>query len=925
MRHLITILLLTNFSAGWCSGEDLYFSGRYDHVQFVKFVQDVEQRTGAAFFYKTEWVDDIFVSFQGDSVLLTDVLDLVLEDTDLVYYIDNGNNVFILKDVILVEQLSDFSNESGRDEPAEISSGGVTYTEQKYINGRKTGMVETLVVGDESAGSPRSSVIIHGKLTDSESGEPLIGATIYIEELERGAVTDVDGYFTFLLAPGRYSVEFSSLGMKKARYFLLVHNSGRLDLSMESEVIPISEVVVKADRYHNVKGLQMGFERITIKSIKEIPVVMGEKDLLKVAQMLPGIQTVGEGTSGFNVRGSPSDQNMFYINRIPVYNTSHLFGFFSSFSPDIVRDFSLYKSNIPVKYGGRLASCFDITTRQGNRKKFTARGGISPITGHLAAEGPIKKDHTSFIVSARSTYSDWILERLEDPDLRNSNASFNDFAGGINVEPDESNFLKIFGYHSSDKFSLEKTSDYKYATSGASMNWNHRYTNRLSSDLSAVFGRYRFNTINKAEPVSAYEHGFQIDHYEARADFNWMPGKKHSLPFGASMIYYRLDRGIVEPWGDESLRKRNIFGKENGIEGVLYIADEFKILPTLTLSAGFRYSFYGFLGPGRVYHYYSDAPRNENMVSDTLSFNAGDIIKFYSGPEFRMALNAGTGPFSSVKVSYNRIRQYLFMLSNTIAISPTDQWKLCDYHIRPQYADQYSVGYYKDYPDVGINTSVEAYYKIIHDVVEYKDGINFLSGPEVERLILQGKQTAYGLELMVKKNAGKLNGWISYSYSKSTILVDGLNSWEKINFGKRYPANYDKPHALNIVSNFRFNRRISFSANMVYSSGRPVTYPVSLYYLDDKEILNYSLRNKYRLPDYFRLDFSINLEGNLKSKKLAHSYWMFNIYNLTGRKNAYSVYFRTENSKINGYKMSVFGTQLFTISWNFRFGNYASE
>ncbi len=922
---MITILLIANFSAGWCIGEDLYFSGRYDHVPFVKFVQDVEQKTGASFFFKTEWVAEIFIDLRGDSMLLDDVLDSVLEGTDLDYYIDDGNNVFIIKNIILVKRLPDFSFESGREDLAEGSSDGVTSTEQKYINGRKASIAETIIVGDKSSGNPPGTAIIHGKLTDSETGEPLIGATIYINELESGSVTDLDGHFTLFLVPGRYSVEFSSMGMKKVRCFLLVRNSGRLDLAMEKDVIPISEVVVKADRYHNVKGLQMGFERITIKSIKEIPLVMGEKDLLKVAQMLPGIQTVGEGTSGFNVRGSPADQNMFYINKIPVYNTSHLFGFFSSFSPDIVRDFSLFKSNIPVKYGGRLASFFDISTRQGNRKKFTARGGVSPITGHLAMEGPIKKDHTSFICSARSTYSDWILERLEDPELRNSNASFHDFAGGINIEPNESNLLKIFGYHSFDKFSLSTDNDYNYATSGSSVNWKHRFTNKLSSDLSAVFGRYRFKTINKAEPVSAYEHGFQIDHYEARTDFNWIPGKKHSLPFGASIIYYRLDRGIVKPWGEESLRKRNIFGKENGIEGVLYIADEFKIFPTLTLSTGFRYSFYGFLGPARVYNYYIDAPRSDNMISDTLSFNAGKIIKFYSGPEFRIALNTSTGPFSSVKMSYNRIRQYLFMLSNTIAISPTDQWKLCDYHIRPPYADQYSVGYYKDYPDVGINTSLEAYYKVIHNVVEYKDGVNFLSSPEVEQLILQGNQTAYGLELMVKKNAGKLNGWISYSYSKSTILVDGMNSWEKINFGKRYAANYDKPHALNVVSNFRFNRRISFSANMVYSTGRPVTYPVSVYYLDDKEILNYSLRNKYRIPDYFRLDFSINLEGNLKSKKLAHSYWMFNIYNLTGRKNAYSVYFRTENGQINGYKMSIFGTQIFTISWNFRFGNYASE
>ncbi|KKL99476.1 hypothetical protein LCGC14_1814020, partial [marine sediment metagenome] len=363
---------------------------------------------------------------------------------------------------------------------------------------------------------------------------------------------------------------------------------------------------------------------------------------------------------------------------------------------------------------------------------------------------------------------------------------------------------------------------------------------------------------------------------------------------------------------------------ESGIESAIYIADEYKLYPWLTLYGGLRYSLYSYMGPATVYEYYPDAPKIPASISDTLTFGRGPV-KTYSGPELRAALNFRTGGNSSFKLSYNRVRQYLFMLSNTIAIAPADQWKLTDYHIRPPYLDQYSAGYYKDFPRRGISTSIEVYYKRTYDIVEYKDGANFISSPQIETEILQGDQRAYGIELLLKKNQGKLNGWIAYTYSRVEVRIDGDYPWEQINFGEPYPANYDKPHALNIVANLRLNRRFSLSSNLVYSTGRPVTYPISLYYYDNKEIVDYSLRNKYRLPDYFRMDFSINIEGNLKAKKLAHSYWMFSIYNVTGRKNAYSVYFLSEEGSINGYKLSIFGTQIFTISWNFRFGNYASE
>jgi len=924
-RITLILLFFSFFFSHQALGDDIIFSGEYKDIPFDRFIRDVERKNDVHFFYRQEWVSGITITAKGDSLSLTRVLQSNLAGTGLSFYIDNKRNVFITPAVLVTILPEELYNEQHNGNNNSRSNNGTEDVRDKYFKGQKAKIIETILIGDKEKNVSENQAIINGKIRNKENGESLIGATIYIEELKTGSVTDIDGRFNLVLKPGKYSAVFNCMGMKEAGYFLEVYSDGQLNISMETTIIPINEVVIKADRFHNVRGMQMGYERLNIKSIKEIPVVLGERDLLKVAQMLPGIQTVGEGSSGFNVRGSPADQNMFYINKIPVYNTSHLFGFFSSFSPDIVKDFSLYKSNIPVEYGGRLASFFDISTRQGNKNKFTGRGGISPITGHIALEGPLTKEHSSFVVSARSTYSDWLLSKLQNSNLRNSQASFYDLSANINIEPNENNLLKIFGYFSSDNFDLAGLNTYDYSNSGGSLIWQRRISSSLSSDFAAVFGNYSFNTINKEYSFSAYQHEYNIGHYELKSDLRWVPDQKHIISFGGSLIYYDLQRGDVVPYGPESNSTPVHLGNENGIEGVIYFSDKLKISERLTFYGGIRYSLYSFLGPEEVYKYNLDAPKNSENIRDTTLFSAGEIIKTYSGPELRSALNLSTGTSSSLKVSYNRNRQYLFMLSNTIAISPVDQWKLCDYHINPPYSDQVSAGFYKDFPRTGLRTSIETYYKRTKNVVEYKDGADFIYSPRIEDDVLQGTQTAYGIELMVEKKAGKLNGWFSYCYSKSNVLVDGTYSWEKINNGNRYPANYSKPHAVNLIANYRVNRRLSFSSNMIYNTGRPVTYPVSVYYINGQEILNYSSRNKYRIPDYFRIDLSLNLEGNLKSKKIAHSFWMVNIYNLTGRKNAYSVYFKSEGAKTNGYKMSIFGTQIVTLSWNFKFGNYASE
>ena len=906
---------------------DVSFNGEFSASTFLQFVQEVEQTTHARFFFREEWVRGIRISVSGKDLSLQKILSDALHPAGIYFHMDEQYRIYLHPDHPYTKAIPDYSGATairGAGEEA-AQNGKLSRTEQRYIEGRKAGFLETLVVGEGNGSADPSGSVVYGKMTDRETGEPLIGATIYIRELKKGAATDVNGRFSIVLKPGKYTADFNCMGMEAEQCYLDVRSGGSLNIAMEKGLIPISEVVVEASRFHHVKGMQMGFERLNYKTVKEIPVVFGEKDLLKVAKMLPGVQQVGEGSSGINVRGSGADQNMIYVNGVPLYNSSHLFGFFSSLNPDIIKDFSLYKSNLPANYGGRLASFFDISTRQGNMKEFTSRGGISPVTGHVAVEGPVIREKAAFVLSARSTYSDWILRRLEDPRLRQSEALFYDLAGSITYEPDEKSRIKAFGYYSKDQFSLSNTNDYLYSNSGASVIFDHRFNSRLSGDLSVVFGEYAFQTIDRTVQSYAFRHQYRIGHYEVKSDFTWLSLGAHRLTFGGNVNYYRLNRGLVEPFDEMSLRFPVDLGRENGVETGIYIADEISLTPRLTLYGGIRYSAFLALGPAQVLEYREGVPRMGSSITDTLQFGAGQVIDSYSGPEPRVSLTYLLGNDNSLKFSYNRVRQFLFMLSNTIAISPTDQWKLCDAHLAPPVADQVSGGYYHEFRNKGVSTSLEVYHKWVSNVVEYRDGASFINSPYVETETLQGEQRAYGMEAMVRKNTGKFNGWISYSYSRSLMHIQGEGPGESINHGKVYPSNYDRPHNLNLVSNYRINRRLSLSMNMTYTTGRPVTYPVSVYYMNGVQHVQYSERNKYRIPDYFRVDLSVNLEGNLKREKLAHSYWMLNIYNLTGRKNAYSVYYQNEGGNLKGYKFSIFGRPVITLSWNFKLGNYASD
>ncbi len=902
---------------------DFKISGSYKNLNFHQFAGQLEENYPIKIYFKEEWVESIQVDMDADSIPLKKLLGRVLIHTYLGFAIDQGGNVYILPDKSFVPELPDYSL-SAKQYTDDNEQHEQLIIEEKYLKGREPDMIETIVIGNSEQGRRDKRTIINGKLTDKETGEPLIGATLYIKELQLGTITDQYGSMSMALKPGKYSASFQCLGMANVKCILDVRSNGFFTLQLKPRLTSIAEVTVKADEIYS-RGSKAGLERISIKTVKELPSLMGEKDVMKIAQMLPGVVSVGESSGGVNVRGGNVDQNLFYLNAIPVYNTSHLFGFFSAINTTIINDFSIYKGHVPAQYGGRLSSVFHVETRKGNKNKFFAHGGISPISAQVSAEYPLIKDKASIMLSARSSYSDWILNRMNDPALRNSDARFYDVAIGTDYEVNPKNHLNLFAYHSKDYFSLNELTDHEYANAGGALNYVHRFSPALKSYFTLISSTYKFSTIEKGSISAAYEHQYELKHQEVKYNMNWLLGEKHIINGGLSSIYYQLERGDVIPYGIESRIQLLPLGKEQGVESAVFLDDTYSPFYWFSIYAGLRYSYYNELGPKNVYSYYPDQAKTENTVLDSTEYGSGKVISSYHGPEFRLAADFKINHSNSLKISFTQMRQYLFMLSNTVAVAPNDQWKLADSHIAPPRSNQYSAGYYLDLLQSGISASIEGYYKEAQHIVEYKDGADFLATPNLETTILQGDQSAFGIELMLAKNKGKLTGWISYAYSRSLVQIAGENDWQNINHGNTYPANYDKPHVLNVIANFRVNRRVSFSSNIAYSTGRPITLPQSIFYMGDNPYVEYSDRNAYRIPDYFRMDFSLTVEGNLKKKKIMHSYWVISVYNLTGRKNAYTVYFMSENGYIKGYQYSVIGIPILTVTWNFKLGNYANN
>ncbi|HVZ25724.1 MAG TPA: carboxypeptidase-like regulatory domain-containing protein, partial [Sediminibacterium sp.] len=771
-----------------------------------------------------------------------------------------------------------------------------------------------------NTGKDIGKATITGYIRDRLTGETISGATISIDTPQVVAHTDPFGYYSITLPRGYHRVKISSLGKQTQQLQVALHANGKLDIAMDDYVENLKEVIVRnREVTANVTNTQMGVTKLTATTIKRVPVVFGEADILRVVLTLPGVTSVGEASSGYNVRGGSADQNMILFNDATIYNPTHLFGFFSAFDADLVKNVELYKSAIPEKYGGRLSSVLDIDMRDGNTNKWTGTAGLGPLTSKFNIEGPIKKNKTSILFGGRTTYSDWLLHSLTNAAYSNSGASFYDLNLHITHTIDNKNALYFTGYLSRDLFNLNYDTAYRYGNTSANIKWRHLFNERWSGVFTAGLDQYQYSVTSTYVPVNGYQLRYDIQQKNLRADFTYRVNNNHTLNFGATTTYYTLHPGSFEPYGDQSLVKPNTVQKEQALESALYIGDAYTVTAKFSVNAGLHFSLFNYLGPHESYQYLSGTPRTVNTISDTIQYGSGRFVKTYGAPEIRISARYQLGANTSVKLSYNTMRQYIHMLSNTTAISPTDIWKLSDNYIPPQNGQQVSVGLFRNFKKNTIETSIEVYYKTIRHYLDYKSGASLILNHHIETDVVNADGEAYGVEFLLKKTAGKFTGWFSYAYSRALLKTNDPLATQPVNGGQYYPADYDKPHTVNVIANYQFSHRLSVSSNLVYSSGRPITLPLATFNIGGATSLYYSQRNEYRIPDYFRMDFSVNLEGNHKVKQRFHNAWSAGVYNLTARQNAYSVYFTNENGQVKGYQLSIFGTIIPFITYHIKF------
>lgn len=919
MRNLFFIFFFIGFAATAKGQTPALISGKFENLSPEQFFRQIEAQTPYFFFYDSKQLDSFSIHLSVDKMPLPEVLQLAFRNTDIQFALDEQNRVFITKKIPLLTSLpADFFKTGSSQQKTDNTLALAAVNSGRAV--QKTALADNRIyeVGVKTNTIRPGNVVVTGYIRNEKSGEPIINASVFVDSLNKAVSTDQAGYYTLILPAGKHNVNVQSVGMKDARYTVVVYSDGKLNLELKEHVAVLKEVLVSAQKVANVNRVQLGIERLSIEAIKKVPTVFGEVDILRAVLTLPGVKTVGEASTGLNVRGGSADQNLVLMNGATIYNPSHFFGMFSAFNPEIVKDVELYKSSIPAKFGGRLSSVLDIGLREGNKKSITGSAGIGVITSRFNIEGPIAKDRTSFVLGGRSTYANWLLKLLPEP-YKNSKASFYDLNLGISHRVNAKNDLYFTGYISNDRFNLASDTTYGYSNRSFNLRWKHHFNNKLLANFSVGSDQYEYNVASQKNKVNAYKLDFDISQLTLRSDFSYVLNSNHTFEFGLNAIRYRLHPGSFQPTGKESLVTPDVVPAEQAMESALYFSDRYTLSSKFSINAGIRYSMFNYLGGKEISYYAPGLPKDESTVIERKTYGSGKIINTYQGPEFRLAARYAFSQSFSVKAGYNTQRQYIHMLSNTTAVAPTDIWKLSDPNIRPQQGSQVSLGFYKNLKANTIETSIEFYYKKIRDYLDYKPGATLILNHHIETDVINTRGKAYGAELMVKKTSGKLNGWVSYTFSRILLQMDDPTVSTPVNGGKWYPANYDKPHDATAVGNFKVNHRFSLSVNLTYSTGRPITLPIGRFFYAGSQRVLYADRNAYRIPDYFRADFAMNIDGNYKVNQKTHNSWTIGVYNISGRRNPFSVYYVAEGGLVKGYKLSIFGNAIPFVNFNIRF------
>lgn len=895
---VFVFLFFLNHSISAQNIQEKIINGKFQKTSLQEFFNTLEKEYSIHFYYRAEWIKPYVVNQEFKEMPLIQVLNSIFERQPLTFRFFQNNSVVVYPKGI------DGRDVSGTDEP------------------------QVLVIGDPLNEGRYSTARIKGKILDGKNSQPIVGAIISIPQIGIGTTTNSDGKYELDLSAGEHTLQVSSMGYETQNQKIKLIESGIADFELFEKSHNLDEVTIIGEDSKATKA-QMSMVKITSRMLKELPVMMGEADIIKAMIMMPGVQSVGEMSSGINVRGGNTDQNLILMNGAPVFNTSHLFGFFSMINPDAVKDVTLFKGGIPASYGERISSIMDVQLKEGNTENIKFYGGIGLINSRFTLEGPfVKKKKSTFLIGGRSTYSDWIMRQSRNTQFMNSVAHFYDVNGTANLVLGENNTLKLMGYFSNDVFNLNSNSLYTYGNIISSAIWKANISKKLVSNLNLAFSKYDFKLDQKDPNISEDDYSLitGLEYGSMKYILSWLPNEKHRLNAGFQTIGYKVFPGEIRPTGNPTNVTGEKVANEQALELGAFVDDDFDLLPNIAVNVGLRYARFMSMGPSTVFNYDPKQSASSGSVIDSTVFSAWKTAKMYHGIEPRLSLKFNFNSGGSLRFSYQRIHQFMNQISNTSVISPADFWKSSDAHIQPLISDQLAVGLFKT-PQKGMfETSAEVYYKKLQNLMEYKNGALLVMNRHVEADIINANGYSYGLELYANKNTGRLTGWMSYTYSRTMRQTNNSFPEEVINARKYYPSVYDRPHDLSTVLNYHISRRWRFSGNFVLSSGRPITLPEQKYNFDGRQVVYYSDRNKYRMPPYHRMDVSITLDQNLRRKRMWKGSWTFSIYNIYGRKNPYSVFYRRDPSiqqadknKYAIYKLSVIGVPVPSITYNFKF------
>ena len=907
------LVLLCMYGGHWVTAQsqsplDLPVSLSAESQTLFDIFQALETNYPIRFFYREEWIPRDPLSIDVQNTPIKDVLDRLLATTSLDYEVFSPYAILIGRKFDLVE----FRNPSER-------SGSGSPEGQRNLFLRKE---KRNIIGDSTIRPLPVRARIEGRVFNPDSDEGLVGVSISFPELQTGTFTDSLGRFQLEVPTGVHRITVSAAGRESRTEKIWVYTDGEWEIDLNFTAYQLEEVTLEAEGENkNVSSIQSGVMRLSPVKIRNTPNLLGEVDVLNAVALLPGVSTVGEAARGLNVRGGNIDQNLILQDGSLIFNTAHLLGFFSVFNPDMVKGVTLYKGNIPAQYGGRIASVLEVELEEGSYRRYRGRGSIGALASKFSIGGPIVKGRTSFLAGIRAAYPDLAIALVDkrNQDIKNSSAYYGDMTLKLSQKIGQTGNLSFTGYASTDYFRFAQDFGYGWQTLNGSLKWNQIYSDQLSSNVQISAGTYQSDFFNN-EGSESSEITNGVNSLRLHTYVLAVPVPAHTVHVGVEANYYDISPNTLRPFGEESSIAPRSVDKGQGLETGIFINDEFRLNNFLGLSLGLRWSHFVNVGPGQVFSYGEGVAREVFTITDTTQFGSGEAIQRFSGWEPRIAVRVNLSDASSVKLSYNRIFQYTHLLSNSAAATPVDLWQLAGRYVPAQRSHSFSLGFFRNLRNNTWQLSTEVFYRNVQGVVVNRDFARLLLNEHIETELLEGEGQSYGGELSIQYRTARLDIRLAYTYSRSLWRTLDNPGGQQVNGGDWFPADFDTPHNISLSGQWKIKKRSSLGFNFVYRTGRPVTAPIGLYELyPNWNLPAFSDRNQFRIPDYHRIDLSYTLDNQVVKRQRFKSEFVFSIYNLYGRDNAFSVFFQNTPQGLQAQKLAVLGTILPTMSYNFRF------